>query len=449
MMKTIRKGLCICLVLCAVLGIFAGCQGLPGDGTDPSVTDPPAAKDYVAELKLNESSSTKKLEVTVKTYVDGDTVHFNVPESEMVGGVLKARFLAVNTPESTGKIEDYGKAASNFTKETLKKATSIILESDTDSWNADSTGGRYLVWVWYRTSESEDYRNLNIEILQNGLAVASNTGNNIYGDTAMAALNQAKKLKLKVHSGIADPDMYHGEAVELDLKELRTNVETYNGIKVAFTGVITMNSSNTVYVERYDAETDMYYGMTVYYGFGMNGFANKILETGNEVRIVGTVQYYETGDSWQVSGLTYDVMTPDHPDNLQKISEGNDPAFTLTDPDRFANSTVDVTIDETVVARPYAQLALSTSITMKDLEVVDIYTTNTEGSSSNGAMTLTCKINGITIHVRTEVLLDDNNKVITADAYQGKTIDVRGIVDCFNGEYQIRVFSAKNITVHD
>ncbi len=444
------KRLCLALALCTVLSVFSGCQ--PGDptGAGTSSTAPVVdAKDYVAELKLDMSSATRKQEVTVKTYVDGDTVHFHVPEDVMPGGVLKARFLAINTPESTGKIEEYGKAASKFTKETLQKAQSIIIESDNGSWNADSTGGRYLVWVWYRTSENEDYRNLNIEILQNGLAIASNSGGNIYGDIALAAIAQAKAMKLNVHSGVKDPDMFYGEAVELDLKELRTNVTAYNGMKVAFNGIITVNSSNTVYVESYDDETGMYYGMTVYYGFGLDGFGRKILSVGNEVRIVGTVQFYETGGTWQVSGLTYDIMTPDDPNNIQKLSEGHEPAFALTDPDRFVNGKVDVTVDDEVRTLPYGQLALSTSISMKNLKVVDVYTTTNEESSSKGAMTLTCEYNGVTLTVRTEVLIGADGKLITAEAYEGKTIDVRGIVDYFNGTYQIRVFSEKNITVHN
>ncbi len=444
-----KKLFALCLTLCLVLGCFAGCQ--PADSSAGSTgTTAPAidAKDFAGELKLDMNSSTIKQEVTVKTYVDGDTVHFNVPTSVMPNGVLKARFLAINTPESTGKIEEYGKAASNFTKETLQKATSIIIESDTDQWNADSTGGRYLVWVWYKTADMQDYRNLNIEILQNGLAIASNSGGNIYGEVALAAIAQAKALKLKVHSGVADPDMYHGEAVELDLKELRTNTESYSGMKVAFNGIVTVNSNNSVYVESYDSETDMHFGMSVYYGYGLDGFGMSILNVGNEVRIVGTVQYYETGGTWQVSGLTYDIMRPDDPNNIQKLSEGHEPAFPVVDPDRFVNGMVDVTVGDEVKNLPYDALAMSTSIQMKNLVVKDVYTTDNEESSSNGAMTLTCEANGVTITVRTMVLLDKDGNMITADAYLGKTIDVKGIVDYFSGDYQIKVFSANNITVH-
>ena len=447
MMGAVRKLFALTLVLCLIMGVMVGCGENP-QTTDPSGSSNADVVDYAASLKLNMNSATLKQEVTVKTYVDGDTVHFYVPETVMPGGVLKARFLAINTPESTGKIEEYGKAASNFTKEKLQKAVSIILESDTDTWNADSTGGRYLVWVWYKTAEMEDYRNLNIEILQNGLAIASNSGGNIYGDIALSAIAQAKAQKLNVHSGQKDPDFFYGEAVELDLKELRSNVQQYNGMKVAFNGIVTVNSNNSVYVEVYDSETDMYYGMSVYYGYGLNGDGVQILNVGNEVRIVGTVQYYETGGTWQVSGLTYRSMKPNDPGNIQKLSEGHEPAYVLTDPVRFATGTVDVVVDETVTTLPYAQLAMSTSLQMTGLYVKSVYTTDKEDSSSNGAMTLTCEINGVTIFIRTVVLLDESGNLITADAYMGKTIDVRGIVDYFDGEYQIKVFSRNDITVH-
>jgi hypothetical protein len=47
----------------------------------------------------------------------------------------------------------------------------------------------------------------------------------------------------------------------------------------------------------------------------------------------------------------------------------------------------------------------------------------------------------------TAVLKDAEGNLITEDAYAGKTIDVKGIVDCYNGSYQIKVLSADDITV--
>jgi len=408
----------------------------------------PTEVDYAAQIALNMSSETVKQEVTVRTFIDGDTVHFNVPETVMETGVLKARFLAVNTPESTGKIEEYGKAASSFTKEKLSSADSIIVESDTDKWNPDSTGSRHLVWVWYRPAGESEYRNLNIEILQNGLAIANSTANNRYGSTAMAALNQAKELKLLIHSGKQDPDFYYGDAVELTLRELRMNLETYNGVKVAFSGVITMNSSNSVYIESFDAESGLYFGMSVYYGFGLSGKGLDILSVGNEARIVGTLQYYEPGGTWQVSGLSYRMMKPDDPGNIQKLSDGHSPAYVPTEPETFANGSVLFEDGQSATEIRYAELTMATSVEMKNLTVKSAYTTQDEASSSFGAITLTCEADGQTILVRTIPLYDASGRLIEESAYLGKTIDVKGIVDYYDGAYQIKVFTADSIAIH-
>ena len=448
-----KKSLVLLVLACLLVGCFGGCRqtdaGTIGTTTVPTTGAPVINEvDYAGEVKLNMNSSTAKTEATVKQFIDGDTTHFHVPTSVMPNGVLKARYIAINTPESTGKIEEWGKAAAAFTKEKLSAATSIILESEVAFWDPDSTGDRYLCWIWYRTSEDAEYRNLNIEILQNGLAIANNSSNNQYGRFCSSAIDQAKALKLHVFSGQKDPGFYYGEAVELTLKELRTNIESYSGQKVAFNGVITVNDNNGIYVESLDAETGLYFGMYVYYGFNLSAAGLEILQVGNEVRIVGSVQFYEGGGTWQVSDVSYRVMKPDDPNNLQKLSEGNQPSYVLTDPATFKGK-VTIEGEEGSNEFPYAQLVMGTSLAMKDLKVVDIYTTTNEDSSSKGAMTLTCQApDGSMIDVRTTVLKDANGNTVTADAYMGKTIDIRGIVDYYNGAYQIKVFSTNDITVH-
>ena len=453
-----KRILSLILTVLLVFGCLCGCSAQGPEPTESEsklpTSDPgfelPDLVDYAGEIALDLNSETVKEEVTVKTFIDGDTVHFNVSKDVHPSGVLKGRFLAINTPESTGKIEEYGKTASAFTRQKLESATSIIIESDDEKWNADSTGGRYLIWVWYRTDESQPYRNLNIEILQEGLAIANSSANNRYGSVCTAAINQAKIYQYHVYSGQRDPNFYYGDAVELTLKELRTNVSSYNGMKVAFSGVITMNDGGSIYIEDYDDETGLYYGISVYYGYGLSGAGLNILSVGNRSRIVGTVQYYEVGGTYQVSGLTYRQMVPDDPGNIQKISDGHAPAYVPTDADTFVNKTVSIDMEEETKTFSYAELVMSTSIEMKDLTVQSVYTTDNEDSSSNGAMTLTCTSkDGITVLVRTAVLYDENKAVITEDAYQGKTIDVRGIVDYYDGSYQIKVFTANGITVNN
>ena len=444
-MNKLRAYLLLLTVFALILGT-CGCAGPAQPDTTPA-TQPTLGEfvDYVATLTLDMTSDSAKEEVTVKTFVDGDTVHFYVSQAIHESGVLKGRFLGINTPESTGKIEEYGKAASKFTRERLEEATSIIIESDNEKWSKDTTGDRYLVWVWYKRASDTEYRNLNLEILQNGLAIANSTASNRYGSLCMSALTQAKAHKLNLFSGQPDPDFYYGDAAELTLRELRVNPEAYSGVKVAFNGVITRNYNNGVYVEAQDPETGMYSGIYVYYGFALPGAALDILSVGNEVRIVGLMQYYEAGGSYQISGLTHNLMKPQDPGNCQKLSSGNQPAYLLTDAETFVSGKVTLEDGQT---RDYGEMALGSSLEMRDLTVESVYTTEDEESSSKGAMTLVCKAGETTVLVRTIVLKDANGQIITADAYEGKTIDVKGIADFFDGQYQIKVFSANDITIH-
>ncbi len=445
----IKRWIALALALCLSLCLFGCDKQPPVETTEPVETTAPVHEDYASAIKLDMSSPTAKQEVTVKLFIDGDTTHFYVPNSVMSSGVLKARYLAVDTPESTGKIEEYGKKASKYTREKLESATSIIVESETANWTPDSTGSRYMAWVWYKTADMTDYRNLNIELLQNGLAIASNAGGNQYGEVCLAAIAQAKREKLNVYSGEKDPDFYYGEAVELTLRELRTNTEAYNGMRVAFHGVVTTNDNNSVYVEAYDEETEMYYGMAVYYGFNLNGMGLEVIAVGNEVRIVGSLQYYEAGGTYQVSDLKYQIMRPKDPNNIQKLDEGKSPAYVPITGETLNSGTVTYThSDGTDHTDRFAALALNTSVEMKGLRVKKIYTTKNEESDSKGAMTLTCEApDGSTVSVRTVVLRDAEGNLITEKAYNGKTIDVRGLIDFYNGSYQVKVFTPESITI--
>ena len=56
-------------LMLVILAVF--CCVSCGGGAD--------GKDYVSELKLDMTTTSLKQEVTVKTYIDGDTTHFYVP----------------------------------------------------------------------------------------------------------------------------------------------------------------------------------------------------------------------------------------------------------------------------------------------------------------------------------------------------------------------------------
>lgn len=72
--------------------------------------------------------------------------------------------------------------------------------------------------MWYKPAEGEQYRNLNIELLQNGLAVGSSVARNRYGQTCAKALEQAKEAKRNLYSDQSDPNFYYGDAIELTIR---------------------------------------------------------------------------------------------------------------------------------------------------------------------------------------------------------------------------------------
>lgn len=466
-MKKFLSIITIALLVVVMACCLFACDDNKGGGTTPPDSQQAEEHvDYVSQLKLNLNSETAKVvDVKVKNYIDGDTTHFVVDNSVVEGGVLKARYLAIDTPESTGRIEPYGKKASKFTKEKISTAVSVVIEADGDSWKADSTGSRYMTWVWYKPSEGADYRNLNVEILQNGLAIASNTAQNRYGTTAMAALQQAKREKLNVHSGKPDPDMYNGAAIELSLKELRCNAADYVDKKVAFEGIVSRNNgNNSVYVQSIEADPDtgLYYGVSCYYGYNMTSAGLEVLNVGNHVRIIGTFSYYETGGTYQVSGMSCNEFDPDDKDNIRVLdNEKHTAVYSPIDATKFANQEeIEVELENndvvTTKSVAYPELLLSTTVSLDGLKVVKVYTTTNTASSQKGAMTLTCQTStGLEITVRTAVLKKDG-EIVTESAYKGKTINVRGVVDYYSSDsdyarganpYQIKVFDVNDITV--
>ena len=123
-------------------------------------------------------------EVTLKTCIDGDTAHFSPIAGSSNMDTIKSRFFGIDTPESTGKVEPYGKAASNFTKEKLKTASekgTIVVSSAQDYYgkpNPDSTGERYVTLIWVcldkKNADVEDLRLLNLWLVQEGYSYVKN-----------------------------------------------------------------------------------------------------------------------------------------------------------------------------------------------------------------------------------------------------------------------------------
>lgn len=393
--------------------------------------------DYVSQVKFDPNDTSKVYaEVTVKNFIDGDTTHFlpkGNPSSwvDTPDNTLKARYNSVDTPESTGKVEAWGKKAAHYTRTALEGAQSIIVQSDSNEWKTDSTGERHLVWVWYRNSATEDYSLLNLELIQEGLAKLKSASSYSLYEVFSKANMQAMTHQIKVYSTEKDDWYYYGAAKTITMKELRLNVDTYANTKISVEGLITVydKDSKMAYAEAYDGEDDRWYGMSFYLGFN----TYPIIKVGNYLRLVGTLQYYEIGQSWQVSGLSYHRMDPDYEGSMKLLEK-----------------------DQEVVAHEidYAELSansnalMSTYVEMKQLTVKSVYTTSSTDSTSNGAMTLTCKdANGNEVTIRTSVLKKGDNTLLAEEDVLNKTIDVKGIVTAYEGKVQIHVYTLNELII--
>ena len=127
--------------------------------------------------------------VTLSKCVDGDTAWFYLNGKE-----IKTRFLAIDTPESTNKIEPYGKEASEFTCASLKNAKMIEIEYDENSEKLDKYD-RHLVWVFVDNKLLQDL------LVEEGLAeVKYLYGDYKYTDILLKREKIAKETKLNIWS---------------------------------------------------------------------------------------------------------------------------------------------------------------------------------------------------------------------------------------------------------
>lgn len=126
--------------------------------------------------------------VTLSSCIDGDTAKFNISGEEK-----KVRFLAVDTPETkhpTKGEEPFGKEASNYTCNRLKKAKKIELEYD---GNKEDKYGRTLAFIFV------DDKLLQKDLVKNGYAkVAYLYKKYEYTDILKGAEENAKKNKKRI-----------------------------------------------------------------------------------------------------------------------------------------------------------------------------------------------------------------------------------------------------------
>lgn len=249
---------------------------------------------------------------TVDAYTDGDTVRFKTAQGE----IIAVRFYQVDTPESTSNVDKWGKAASKFTKDCLLTADTIVLEATSDRAQHDSYGTRYLAYIWYRTEGSTTFKNLNLELVENGYS--ENKGVNTSAFPYYSYFDKAQKfaesIELRLFSKLDDP-LYTTDPVKMTLKEFYNNTDAFynsdsdSGAKVNFTACFTslyMSQSGTyMYTAlEIDPQTGEYNTINIYAGYSSSP-ASK-MKLGHLYDITGTVAYY--GGNFQISGITYDTL---------------------------------------------------------------------------------------------------------------------------------------------
>ena len=146
-------------------------------------------KDYLGKSFINDGIGL----VTLVRTIDGDTAWFR---DVITGEELKLRFLCINTTESTMKHDPWGKAASNYTANILKKASVIVLESEPT--NKKDIYDRYLGYVWV------DGKLLNLMIVEEAYA-PSGSNSSKYKEYFTEAMLHAK-ITGRRYYGEIDPN---------------------------------------------------------------------------------------------------------------------------------------------------------------------------------------------------------------------------------------------------
>lgn len=257
------------------IGLLSGCSG---DDYNEKILPTP----YTDALRLEESFSGKTFtepsdnqsaigEVTLTSVTDGDTVNFvngRVDAKTSSENSKALRFLGVNTPESTARIEPWGVKASKFTKSVLwdaknnkQKVYSVVLQNDYSVWGVKEGNDRYLGFLWYKVNEDSPYRLLNLEIIEQCYSINELHEFSTfcpYLDSFEQAYIDARKSGLRVN-GEKDPGYdYTNSIVDVSIRDIRENYENFgisessgtagSGIRLRVTAVIVMFTGDNIVV---------------------------------------------------------------------------------------------------------------------------------------------------------------------------------------------------------
>ncbi len=454
MIKSIKRIAAIALLAMAAIVPMTSC------GAGEMVDYVEQTKIVSTDWKTSNYRTTGVGVVTLKRCVDGDTAHFYAGSTSYI---IQGRFNGVDTPESTGVIEPWGKKAASFTKEILSNAKTIVLETEPNNIEkkpeADSTGNRFMVWVWTseRPIEEEDgtqLRLLNLDLVQNGLSPSKGTSGSVYDDVFLDADAQAQRHKLFIWSKEDDPDFYNGEATITSLQDIFSNPEEHVGEKVYLEGYVTRTMGTDAYIQDEFEEEDGTYKMYGCYIFTMYKDYS-ILRKGNHIGVTGKVAEYN--GSYQLVDVKYNSQ--------QAIKDGmvdlGDPLTSDEVNERFMQT---ITIDDAQKG-----VGMGTLIKIENLRATGGYG-GTEEKDNNG---VNYEKNSMTIYVRDadnkefQIRIDDKTSIRDTDGIKvksfnyfvnlsknGVTFDFAGLMGRYESEFtgkvelQLMLVVTSDITYH-
>ena len=255
------------------LSSLIGCGDDGSDFIDYAMTDTNIRlkNDYKNADGSNKDFFTQGIgEVTPVYYIDGDTTHFRLNDSDNKT-LIKARYYGVDTPESTGAVEPYGKAAAEYTKSKIQNAyengTVVIssLNLTSDAAPSVDSNGRYLCMVWINeTTKDAPYDELyllNLMLVQNGYSQVKNLDDfPEFKDTFTSAEMQARDNKLVMFSGEDDPDYNYGDYQVVSLLDIKNevvetlkdknHVNKYENARIRVRGTVAGYTNNILYLEQ-------------------------------------------------------------------------------------------------------------------------------------------------------------------------------------------------------
>jgi|GEM_PF-747676 len=268
--------------------------------------------------------------------VDADTTHF---QTSNYGYTVKVRYLGIDTPESTSEVEEWGKSASNYSKDLFtNRAKWVILQSqgwargDEDKAATADGNQRSLAYVWYSeksTPSVADFKCVNLEMVYQGFSQGLGSIEDM-GETYYWMFDKAQKSaeanKRHQFSGEVDPNYDYtideGKAPrELTLKQIydQRNV-TYSSDNKTITGdtnpLIDVKTWTKVtgYVSRvigysfYLQDAPSYErgagnALPDAYGLYVFTFSEHPIKVGDYISVVGILSLY--GGTYQMQGVSW------------------------------------------------------------------------------------------------------------------------------------------------